>query len=110
MLGCGIPTGIGAALNTAKVEPDSTCAVWGCGAVGLAAIMGCKMAGAKDVVAVDKNGDKRETAIKFGASKFISTADTEKPIQEQIAKDYEGGFDYTFECIGNVNTMRTALV
>jgi len=110
LLGCGVTTGYGAALKTAKVEEGSTCAVWGLGAVGLAVIMGCKKAGASRILAIDLNADKFELARKFGATECINPKDhTEKPFQQYICDITDGGCDYTFECIGNVNTMRQAL-
>lgn len=109
LLGCGVPTGYGAALNTAKVEPGSTCGVWGLGAVGLAVIMGCKAAGASRIIGVDLNPAKFELAKQFGATECINPLDHQKPIQEIITGLTDGGLDYTFECVGNVNTMRAAL-
>jgi S-(hydroxymethyl)glutathione dehydrogenase/alcohol dehydrogenase len=111
LLGCGISTGYGAVLNTAKVEPGSTVAVWGLGAVGLAVVMGAKAAGAKQIVGIDINKDKFKTAQEFGATECISPLDfpQDRPFQQVLVDKYDGGFDYTFECIGNVNTMRTAL-
>lgn len=109
LLGCGISTGYGAALNTAQVEPNSTCAVWGLGAVGLAAALGCKVAGASKIIGVDINPSKFEMARKFGITDFVNPKDHEKPIQEVLVEMTNGGLDYTFECIGNVNTMRAAL-
>lgn len=109
LLGCGISTGYGAALNTAQVEAGSTCAVWGLGAVGLAVVMGCKAAGAKKIIGVDVNPDKFEIAKKFGCTDFVNPKDYDKPIQAVIVEQTGGGCDYTFECIGNVATMRAAL-
>jgi len=109
LLGCGVSTGFGAALNTAKVEPDSTCAVFGLGAVGLAVIMGCKAAGAKKIIGIDINESKFELAKQFGATDFINPSKYEKPIQDVLVEITDGGLDYTFECIGNVKTMRAAL-
>lgn len=110
LLGCGIPTGYGAALNTAKVESGSVCAVWGLGAVGLAVAMGCRAAGASKVYGIDLNPDKFEVAKKFGCTDFVNPKDHEgRPIQDVLVELTDGGFDYTFECIGNVNTMRAAL-
>jgi len=109
LLGCGVSTGFGAALNTAKVEPDSTCAVFGLGAVGLAVIMGCKAAGAKKIIGVDINESKFELAKLFGATDFVNPLKYEKPIQDVLIEITDGGLDYTFECIGNVKTMRAAL-
>uniref|UniRef100_A0A0B8RRR9 S-(hydroxymethyl)glutathione dehydrogenase n=1 Tax=Philothamnus irregularis TaxID=1899461 RepID=A0A0B8RRR9_9SAUR len=109
LLGCGISTGYGAALNTAKVEPGSTCAVFGLGGVGLAAIMGCKVAGASRIIGVDLNKDKFTKAMEFGATECINPKDFKKPIQEALAELTDGGVDYSFECIGNVGVMRAAL-
>lgn len=111
LLGCGITTGYGAALNTAKVEAGSICGVWGLGAVGLAVINGCKKAGAKEIIGIDMNPAKFELAKQFGATSFINPKDypAEKPIQEVVVEKTDGGCDYTFECIGNVHTMRAAL-
>ncbi|ELU18779.1 hypothetical protein CAPTEDRAFT_166096 [Capitella teleta] len=109
LLGCGISTGYGAALNTAKVEKGSTCAVWGLGAVGLAVIMGCKKAGASRIIGVDINKDKFQCAKDFGATECINPKDHERPMQQVLVEMTDGGLDYTFECIGNVATMRAAL-
>uniref|UniRef100_A0A0N5B6H4 S-(hydroxymethyl)glutathione dehydrogenase n=1 Tax=Strongyloides papillosus TaxID=174720 RepID=A0A0N5B6H4_STREA len=111
LLGCGISTGLGAVKNTCKVEKDSTVAVWGLGAVGLAAVMGAKMVGAKKIVGIDTNPRKEEVAKMFGATDFENpkNAPTDKSFQSYLVEKYDGGFDYTFECIGNVETMRQAL-
>uniref|UniRef100_A0A668S720 Enoyl reductase (ER) domain-containing protein n=1 Tax=Oreochromis aureus TaxID=47969 RepID=A0A668S720_OREAU len=109
LLGCGVSTGYGAAVNTAKVEPGSTCAVFGLGAVGLAAVMGCKAAGAKRIIAVDINPDKFEKARVFGATEFVNPKDHNKPINEVLAEMTNGGVDYSLECVGNVAVMRSAL-
>jgi len=109
LLGCGISTGYGAALNTAKVEPGSKTAIWGVGAVGLAVIMGCKKAGATEIIAVDINNDKEKIAREFGATKFVNPKDYDKPIQQVLVDMTDGGLDYTFECVGNIHTMRAAL-
>lgn len=111
LLGCGISTGYGAIFNTAKVEPGSTVAVWGLGAVGLATIMGAKEAGAKQIVGIDINPEKFNSAKEFGATECVNPKDypADKPFQQVLVEKYDGGFDYTFECIGNVGTMRCAL-
>ncbi|XP_064088965.1 alcohol dehydrogenase class-3-like [Macrobrachium nipponense] len=109
LLGCGISTGYGAALNTAKVEPGSICAVFGLGAVGLAVAMGCRAAGASRIIGIDINSDKFEPAKQFGVTEFINPNDHAKPIQEVLVEKTDGGCDYTFECIGNVKIMRAAL-
>ncbi|XP_061599892.1 alcohol dehydrogenase 1-like [Cololabis saira] len=109
LLGCGVCTGFGAAVNTAQVEPGSTCAVFGLGAVGLAAVMGCKFAGAKKIIAVDINPEKAEIAKVFGATDFVNSKDHKKPISEVLAEMTNGGVDYSLECVGNVGVMRSAL-
>jgi S-(hydroxymethyl)glutathione dehydrogenase/alcohol dehydrogenase len=109
LLGCGIPTGYGAAMNTAKVETGSNCAVFGLGAVGLAVAMGCKTAGAKRIIGIDINPGKFEVAKGFGCTEFVNPKDYDRPIQEVLVEMTDGGLDYTFECIGNVLTMRQAL-
>lgn len=109
LLGCGISTGYGAALNTAKVEQGSTCAIWGLGAVGLAVIMGCKEAKASRIIGIDVNKDKFEKAKEFGCTEFINPKDFDRPVQEVVVEKTDGGCDYTFECIGNIHTMRAAL-
>ncbi|KAJ8676674.1 hypothetical protein QAD02_012461 [Eretmocerus hayati] len=109
LLGCGVSTGYGAALNTAKVEPGSTCAIWGLGAVGLAVAFGCKVAGASRIIGIDVNPAKFEKAKTFGCTEFVNPKDHDKPIQEVLIGLTDGGLDYTFECVGNVHTMRAAL-
>ncbi|MBN3282519.1 ADHX dehydrogenase, partial [Polyodon spathula] len=109
LLGCGISTGYGAALNTAKVEPGSSCAVFGLGAVGLATVMGCKAAGASRIIVVDINKDKFIKAKEFGATEFVNPNDYSKPIQEVLIELTKGGVDYSFECVGSATVMRAAL-
>ncbi|XP_051785777.1 alcohol dehydrogenase 1-like isoform X7 [Erpetoichthys calabaricus] len=109
LLGCGISTGYGAAINTAKVQPGSTCAVFGLGAVGLAAVMGCQAAGASRIIAVDINKDKSSKAKEFGATDFVNPKDYKKPIQEVLMEMTDGGVDFSLECAGNVDVMRCAL-
>ena len=98
LLSCGISTGYGVALNTAKVEPGSTCAVSGLGGVGLATIMGCKVAGPSRIIGVDINKDKFSRAKEFGASECINPQDFSKPIQEVLIEMTDGGVDYSFDC------------
>ncbi|WP_318467157.1 S-(hydroxymethyl)glutathione dehydrogenase/class III alcohol dehydrogenase [Photobacterium leiognathi] len=109
LLGCGVTTGMGAVLNTAKVEEGSTVAVFGLGGIGLAAIIGATMAKASRIIAVDINEEKFELARKLGATDCINPMKFDKPIQEVIVEMTDGGVDYSFECIGNVNVMRSAL-
>ena len=109
LLGCGVTTGIGAVLNTAKVEPGSTVAVFGLGAIGLAVIQGAVMAGAARIIAIDINQTKFELAQQFGATDCISPRNFDDPIQQVIVDMTDGGVDYSFECIGNVKVMRQAL-
>ncbi|XP_057338007.1 alcohol dehydrogenase class-3 [Microplitis mediator] len=109
LLGCGVPTGYGAALNTAKVEPGSTCAIWGLGAVGLAAAFGCKVAGASRIIGIDIDESKFEKGKIFGCTEFLNPNKHDRPLQEVLIELTDGGLDYTFECVGNVKTMRQAL-
>jgi len=109
LLGCGITTGIGAVLNTAKVEPGATVAIFGLGGVGLSAIQGATMAKASRILAIDINPDKFELAMQMGATDTLNPKDHSTPIQEVIVEMTDGGVDYSFECVGNVNLMRSAL-
>lgn len=109
LLGCGVSTGYGAAINTGKVEKDSLCAVFGLGAVGLAAIMGCKAAEAKRIIGVDINPDKFEKAKVFGATECVNPNDHSKPIQEVLVDITEGGVDFALECVGSPPVMSAAL-
>ncbi|MFC6205515.1 MULTISPECIES: S-(hydroxymethyl)glutathione dehydrogenase/class III alcohol dehydrogenase [Psychrobacter] len=109
LLGCGVTTGMGAVMNTAKVEEGSTVAIFGLGGIGLAAVIGAKMAKASRIIGVDINADKFELAKKLGATDCINSKDYDKPIQEVIVEMTDGGVDYSFECIGNVDVMRSAL-
>ncbi len=109
LLGCGISTGIGAVLNTAKVEEGSTVAIFGLGGVGLSAVQGAVMAKASRIVVVDINTDKFTMAKDLGATDCVNPMDYDKPIQDVIVELTDGGVDYSFECIGRVETMRSAL-
>ena len=109
LLGCGVTTGIGAVLNTAKVEPGSTVAVFGLGGIGLSVIQGAVMAKAERIIAIDTNPAKETLARQFGATDFINPKDYNNSIQEVIVELTDGGVDYSFECIGNVKVMRSAL-
>lgn len=109
LLGCGVTTGYGAAVRSAAVTPGSNVAVFGLGCVGLAAIDGSRAAGAARIIAVDVNPAKFAKAKEFGATECINPKDYDKPIQEVLVGLTDGGLDYTFECIGNVEVMRSAL-
>ena len=110
LLGCGITTGIGAVLNTAKVEPGASVAVFGMGGIGLSVVQGAVMAKAGRIVVVDTNPAKFEMAKLLGATDFINPKDyPDTPIQQVIVELTDGGVDYSFECIGNVQVMRSAL-
>ncbi|MDB6177673.1 S-(hydroxymethyl)glutathione dehydrogenase/class III alcohol dehydrogenase [Paracoccus sp. Z330] len=109
VMGCAVPTGMGAVRNTAKVEPGSTVAVFGLGAVGMAVIQGAKMIGAKRIIGIDTNPSKFLLAKSLGAHDCINPKDFAEPIHQVIIDMTDGGVDYSFECIGNVDVMRSAL-
>ncbi len=109
LLGCGVTTGIGAVLNTAKVEPGSTVAVFGLGGIGLSCIQGAVMANASRIIAIDINPGKWEMAKALGATDFVNPNAIGGKISEYIIDMTNGGVDYSFECIGNVHVMRDAL-
>ena len=109
LLGCGVTTGIGAVLNTAKVEPGATVAIFGLGGIGLSCVQGAVMAKAGRIIVIDINDDKFEMAKMLGATDFINPKKYDAPIQDVIVDLTDGGVDYSFECIGNVNLMRQAL-
>lgn len=109
LLGCGVTTGIGAVLNTAKVESGSSVAVFGLGGIGLSVIQGAKMAKAKRIIAVDINPNKFELAKQLGATECVNPKDFDKAIQDVIVEMTDGGVDYSFECVGNTSLMRSAL-
>ena len=109
LLGCGVTTGIGAVMNTAKVEEGATVAIFGLGGIGLAAIIGATMAKASRIIAIDINPGKFDIARQLGATDVVNPNDYDKPIQEVIVEMTDGGVDYSFECIGNVKVMRSAL-
>lgn len=109
LLGCGITTGIGAVLNTAKVEPGSTVAVFGLGGIGLSCVQGAVMAKAERIIGVDMNPQKFEMARALGATDCINAAEPGGSVTEAIIEMTGGGVDYSFECIGNVDVMREAL-
>lgn len=109
LLGCGVTTGIGAVSNAAKVTEGDTIAVFGLGAIGLAVIQGAVQAKAGRIIAIDTNPDKFELAKEIGATDFLNPKEYDRPIQEVIVDLTNGGVDYSFECIGNVHVMRSAL-
>jgi len=109
LLGCGVTTGIGAVNKTAKVEPGSTIAVFGLGGIGLSVVQGGVMAKAGRIIVIDTNPDKFEMAKLLGATDFVNPKDHDSPIQEVIVDMTDGGVDYSFECVGNVELMRSAL-
>ncbi|MCO4823203.1 MAG: S-(hydroxymethyl)glutathione dehydrogenase/class III alcohol dehydrogenase [Flavobacteriaceae bacterium] len=107
-IGCGVTTGVGAVAFDAKVEPGSNVVVFGLGGIGLNVIQGAKMVGADKIIGIDLNPDKVELAEKFGMTHFINPKEVDDVV-ETICELTNGGCDYSFECIGNVNTMRQAL-
>ena len=109
LLGCGVTTGIGAVHNTAKVEPGANVAVFGLGGIGLAVIQGAVQAKAGRIIGIDLNSDKFALAREMGATDCIYPKDYDQPIQDVIVAMTDGGVDYSFECIGNVEVMRAAL-
>jgi S-(hydroxymethyl)glutathione dehydrogenase / alcohol dehydrogenase len=109
LLGCGVTTGIGAVLNTAKVEAGSTVAVFGLGGIGLSCIQGAVMANAGRIIAIDINPDKFEFAKQLGATDFVNPKDINGSFVEYMQDTFNGGPDYSFECIGNTHVMRDAL-
>jgi S-(hydroxymethyl)glutathione dehydrogenase/alcohol dehydrogenase len=108
-IGCGVTTGIGAVINTAKVKPGDNVIVFGLGGIGLNVIQGCRMAGADMIVGVDINESKRPLAEKFGMTHFVNPNEVEGDLVPYLVNLTKGGADYTFECIGNVKVMRQAL-
>ena len=108
-MGCGITTGIGAVLNTASVEPGSTVAVFGLGGIGLSVIQGAILAKARRIIAIDINPDRFEMAKMIGATDLLNPNDHQDSIQDVIVEMTGGGVDYSFECVGNVQLMRSAL-
>ena len=109
LLGCGVTTGMGAVVNTAKVKAGDSVAIFGLGGIGLSAIIGARMAGAGRIIGIDINEGKFELAKKLGATDVINPKSFDKPIQDVIVAMTDGGVDFSFECIGNVNVMRSAL-
>ena len=108
-IGCGVTTGIGAVINTAKVEPGSNCVVFGLGGIGLNVIQGLRLVGADMIVGVDINPAREELGKAFGMTHFVNPKEVEGDLVPWLVNLTKGGADYSFECIGNVATMRQAL-
>ena len=108
-VGCGVTTGIGAVINTAKVEPGANCIVFGLGGIGLNVVQGLRLAGANMIVGVDLNKDKEAWGRKFGMTHFVNPADVTGDLVAHLVELTGGGADYTFECVGNTKLMRIAL-
>jgi S-(hydroxymethyl)glutathione dehydrogenase / alcohol dehydrogenase len=108
-IGCGVTTGVGAVINTAKVEPGSRVVVFGLGGIGLNVIQGARMVGAAQIVGVDINPERRAIAQKFGMTHFVNPSDVKGDVVAHLVEVTGGGADYSFECIGNVKVMRQAL-
>ncbi len=108
-IGCGVTTGIGAVLNTAKVQPGDNVVVFGLGGIGLNVVQGARLAGADRIIGVDTNPRRRELAERFGITHFVDPAEVEGDLVPHLVDLTGGGADYSFECIGNVQVMRQAL-
>ncbi|KAA9006989.1 S-(hydroxymethyl)glutathione dehydrogenase/class III alcohol dehydrogenase [Histidinibacterium aquaticum] len=108
-IGCGVTTGIGAVINTAKVEIGSRCIVFGLGGIGLNVIQGLRLAGADQIVGVDLNPEKKAMAERFGMTDFVNPSEVEGDLVPYLVNLTKGGADYTFDATGNVGVMRTAL-
>jgi S-(hydroxymethyl)glutathione dehydrogenase / alcohol dehydrogenase len=109
LIGCGVTTGLGAVVNTAKVEPGSNVVVFGLGGIGLNVIQGAKMVGASKIIGVDINPDKRAMAELYGMTDFVNPQEIDGDLVAYLVELTGGGADYSFECIGNVKVMRQAL-
>ncbi len=109
LIGCGVTTGVGAVINTAKVEPGANVVVFGLGGIGLNVIQGAKLVGADKIIGVDLNPAKRPLAEKYGMTHFVNPRELDKDLVAYLVDLTDGGADYSFECIGNVNVMRQAL-
>ncbi|MEK6594265.1 MAG: S-(hydroxymethyl)glutathione dehydrogenase/class III alcohol dehydrogenase [Pseudomonadota bacterium] len=108
-IGCGVTTGIGAVINTARVEPGANVVVFGLGGIGLNVIQGARLAGANMIVGVDLNASRKALAEKFGMTHFVNPKEVEGDLVPYLVNLTKGGADYSFECIGNVEVMRQAL-
>jgi S-(hydroxymethyl)glutathione dehydrogenase/alcohol dehydrogenase len=108
-IGCGVTTGLGAVMNTAKVQPGDNVVVFGLGGIGLNVIQGARIAGADMIVGVDINPARKEIAEKFGMTHFVNPSEVKDDLVPYLVDLTKGGADYSFECIGNVDVMRAAL-
>ena len=108
-IGCGVTTGVGSVVFSAKVEPGANCVVFGLGGIGLNVIQGLKMVGADKIIGVDINSDKEEWGRRFGMTHFVNPKNVQGDIVAHLVELTGGGADYTFDCTGNVNVMRQAL-
>ena len=108
-IGCGVTTGIGAVINTAKVEPGSNCVVFGLGGIGLNVIQGLRLVGADRIIGVDLNPDKKAWGERFGMTHFVNPKEVAGDLAAHLVELTKGGADYSFECVGNVDLMRAAL-
>lgn len=108
-IGCGVTTGVGAVMFTAKAEPNCTAVVFGLGGIGLNVIQGLRMIGARQIIGVDLNDDKKAVAEKFGMTHFVNPKEVGDNLVDHLVELTGGGADYSFECIGNVDVMRAAL-
>ena len=108
-IGCGVTTGIGAVINTAKVDPGSNVVVFGLGGIGLNVVQGARLVGANKIIGVDLNPKREALARKFGVSHFVNPKEVKGDLVPYLVDVTDGGADYTFECIGNVDVMRQAL-
>ena len=108
-IGCGVTTGIGAVINTAKVQPGDNVIIFGLGGIGLNVVQGAKLVGANMIVGIDLNNDRKKLGEKFGLTHFVNPNDVGKDLIDYLVELTNGGADHSFECIGNVQTMRQAL-
>src|SRR5207245_5095824 len=108
-IGCGVTTGIGAVINTAKVEPGANVVVFGLGGIGLNVVQGARLAGANKIIGVDLNPNRKALGEKFGMTHFVNPKEVEGDLVAHLVALTDGGADYSFECVGNVNLMRQAL-
>ena len=108
-IGCGVTTGIGAVINTAKVQPGDNVIIFGLGGIGLNVVQGAKLVGANMIVGIDLNNDRKKLGEKFGLTHFVNPSEVDKDLVDYLIDLTNGGADHSFECIGNVLTMRQAL-